>query len=130
MQLIVLLVNWSLQKLSQKLVKILLATAVLTDVNIKLTLAPTAIKNEKIMPQKIAQQILLAIVCILSGIAVGGIPETSMVSFVVIFNMAHIPLSAISILLPLDRIVDRVRTMVNIFGNTCGTLIVSKTKLD
>ena len=78
----------------------------------------------------ITQQIILAIVCILTGIAVGGIPETSMVSFVTIFNMANIPLAAISILLPLDRIVDRVRTMVNIFGNTCGTLVVSKSKID
>lgn len=74
-------------------------------------------------------QIILAIACILTGIAVGGIPETSMVSFVTIFNMAHIPLSAISILMPLDRLVDRIRTMVNIFGNTCGTLIVSKSKI-
>lgn len=73
------------------------------------------------------QQILLALACILTGIAVGGIPETSMVSFVTVFGMAGIPLSAIAILMPLDRIVDRVRTMVNIFGNTCGTLIVSKT---
>ncbi|MCC2626215.1 MAG: hypothetical protein K0R14_2088 [Burkholderiales bacterium] len=74
-------------------------------------------------------QIVLAIACILTGIAVGGIPETSMVSFVTIFNMAHIPLSAISILMPLDRFVDRVRTMVNIFSNMCGTLIVSKSKI-
>ena len=76
-----------------------------------------------------ATQIILAIACILTGIAVGGIPETSMVSFVTIFNMAHIPLSAISILMPLDRFVDRVRTMVNIFSNMCGTLIVSKSKI-
>lgn len=78
----------------------------------------------------ITHQILLAILCIVTGIAVGGIPETSMVSFVTVFNMAGIPLSAISILMPLDRIVDRVRTMVNIFGNTCGTLVVSKSKVD
>ena len=80
------------------------------------------------MHPQIMQQIFLSIACIITGIAVGGIPETSMVSFVTIFNMANIPLAAITILLPLDRIVDRVRTMVNIFGNTCGTLIVSKTK--
>lgn len=73
------------------------------------------------------QQIMLALACILTGVAVGGIPETSMVSFVTIFGMANIPLSAIAILMPLDRIVDRVRTMVNIFGNTCGTMIISKT---
>lgn len=78
----------------------------------------------------LATQLILALVCIFTGIAVGGIPETSMVSFVTIFNMAHIPLSAISILMPLDRLVDRVRTMVNIFGNTCGTLIVSKAKIN
>lgn len=74
----------------------------------------------------LTHQILLAIACILTGIAVGGIPETSMVSFVAVFNMAGIPLSAISILMPLDRVVDRVRTMVNIFVNMCGTLIVSR----
>lgn len=74
----------------------------------------------------LTHQILLAMTCILTGIAVGGIPETSMVSLVIVFNLANIPLSAISILLPLDRILDRIRTMVNIFGNTCGTLIVSK----
>lgn len=73
------------------------------------------------------QQLLLALACILTGIAVGGIPETSMVSFVTVFGMAGVPLSAIAILMPLDRIVDRIRTMVNIFGNTCGTMIVSKT---
>ena len=75
----------------------------------------------------LVEQILLAMACILTGIAVGGIPETSMVSFVTVFGMANIPLAAIAILMPLDRIVDRVRTMVTIFGNTCGTLVVSKT---
>jgi len=76
------------------------------------------------------QQVMLAVACILTGIAVGGIPETSMVSFVTVFGMANIPLSAIAILMPLDRVVDRIRTMVNIFGNTCGTMIVSKTMKD
>ena len=71
------------------------------------------------------QQLLLAFVCILGGMAEGGIPETSMVSLVVVFKLVHIPLNAISILLPLDRLIDRVRTIVNIFGNVCGVVIVS-----
>lgn len=73
----------------------------------------------------LSQQILLAIACILGGMAEGGIPETSMVSLVVVFKIVNIPLSAISILLPLDRILDRIRTMVNIFGNMCGVILVS-----
>lgn len=73
----------------------------------------------------LSQQILLAIACILGGMAEGGIPETSMVSLVVVFRIVNIPLSAITILLPLDRIIDRVRTMVNIFGNMCGVILVS-----
>ena len=72
------------------------------------------------------QQVTLAIACILGGMAEGGIPESSMVSMIVVFKIVHVPLSAISILLPLDRIIDRLRTMVNIFGNMCGVLIVSK----
>lgn len=74
----------------------------------------------------LSQQILLAIACILGGMAEGGIPETSMVSLVVVFNIVNIPLSAIAILLPLDRILDRLRTMVNIFGNMCGAILVSQ----
>jgi Na+/H+-dicarboxylate symporter len=71
------------------------------------------------------QQLMVALACILGGMAEGGIPETSMVSLVVVFKIVNVPLSAISILLPLDRIIDRVRTMVNIFGNMCGVIVVS-----
>lgn len=74
----------------------------------------------------LSQQILLAIACILGGMAEGGIPETSMVSLVVVFRIVNIPLSAITILLPLDRIIDRLRTMVNIFGNMCGVILISQ----
>ena len=74
----------------------------------------------------LSQQILLAVACILGGMAEGGIPETSMVSLVVVFRIVHIPLSAITLLLPLDRIIDRLRTVVNIFGNMCGVIIVSQ----
>ena len=71
----------------------------------------------------IEYQILVAVACILGGMAEGGIPETSLVSLVVVFRIVNIPLSAISILLPLDRIIDRFRTMINIFGNMCGAII-------
>lgn len=74
----------------------------------------------------IQHQILVAIACILGGMAEGGIPETSLVSLVVVFKIVNVPLSAISILLPLDRVIDRFRTMVNIFGNMCGAIVVSK----
>jgi Na+/H+-dicarboxylate symporter len=73
----------------------------------------------------LSQQILIALASILGGMAEGGIPETSLVSLVVVFRIVNIPLSAISILLPLDRIIDRLRTMVNVFGNVCGVIIVS-----
>lgn len=74
----------------------------------------------------IANQLLIAVACILGGMAEGGIPETSLVSLVVIFRIVNIPLSAISILLPLDRVIDRFRTMINIFGNMCGVIVVSE----
>ena len=73
----------------------------------------------------LSHQILIALVCILGGMAEGGIPETSLVSLVVVFRIVNIPLSAITLLLPLDRILDRLRTMVNIFGNVCGVILIS-----
>ena len=73
----------------------------------------------------LSRQILVALASILGGMAEGGIPETSLVSLVVVFKIVNVPLNAISILLPLDRVLDRLRTMVNIFGNICGVIIVS-----
>jgi Na+/H+-dicarboxylate symporter len=73
----------------------------------------------------LSQQILVAVASILGGMAEGGIPETSLVSLVVVFKIVNIPLNAISVLLPLDRILDRFRTVVNIFGNMCGVITVS-----
>lgn len=75
----------------------------------------------------LGHQIALAATCILGGMAAGGVPEASLVSLVIVFKVVNVPLSAISILLPLDRIIDRIRTMVNIFGNMCGVLVVSYT---
>ncbi|MFS8563383.1 MAG: dicarboxylate/amino acid:cation symporter [Rhabdochlamydiaceae bacterium] len=74
----------------------------------------------------LSQQILLAIACILGSMAGGGIPETSMVTLALVFKIVNIPLSAISVLLPFDRIVDRARTVLNIFGNMCGVIVVSQ----
>jgi len=74
----------------------------------------------------LSRQILIAIASILGGMAEGGIPETSLVSLVVVFKIVNIPLNAISVLLPLDRIIDRLRTVVNIFGNMCGVITVSQ----
>jgi Na+/H+-dicarboxylate symporter len=74
----------------------------------------------------LSQQVLIALASVLGGMAEGGIPETSLVSLVVVFKIVNVPLNAISILLPLDRIIDRLRTMTNIFGNMCGVIIVSQ----
>lgn len=74
----------------------------------------------------LSQQLLVALASILGGMAEGGIPETSLVSLVVVFKIVNIPLNAISILLPLDRIIDRFRTVINIFGNMCGVIVVSQ----
>lgn len=74
----------------------------------------------------LGDQVMIGLLCILCGMAEGGIPETSLISLVVVFKMMNIPLSALSILLPLDRILDRIRTMVNIFGNMCGVIVVSR----
>ncbi len=74
----------------------------------------------------LSQQILVAVASILGGMAEGGIPESSLVSLVVVFKIVNVPLNAISVLLPLDRIIDRLRTVVNIFGNLCGVVVVSQ----
>ena len=55
-----------------------------------------------------------------------GIPSAGMVTMVMVLQSVGLPAEAIAILLPIDRLLDTLRTTVNVEGDMVGSVIVQK----
>ena len=55
-----------------------------------------------------------------------GIPSAGMVTMVMVLQSVGLPVEAIAILLPIDRLLDAFRTSVNVAGDMSGSLIVQR----
>jgi len=65
----------------------------------------------------IPAQIGVFLTAILAGMGATGIPEGGLVTMVMVLRNVNVPTSAIGLLLPFDRILDRFRTMTNVWGD-------------
>jgi len=54
---------------------------------------------------------------IMAGMGATGIPEGGLITMIMVLRSVNVPSSAIGLLLPFDRILDRFRTMVNVWGD-------------
>ena len=72
------------------------------------------------------QQMVVFVTAMLAAIGAPGIPSAGMVTMVMVLQSVGLPVEAIAILLPIDRILDTIRTMVNVEGDLVGSLVVQK----
>lgn len=72
----------------------------------------------------LAAQIGIFFTAIIAGMGATGIPEGGLVTMVMILRIVNVPVSAIGLLLPFDRILDRFRTLTNVWGDlVCATVV-------
>ena len=82
------------------------------------------------MDLSIFSQIGVFLASIMAGMGATGIPEGGLVTMVMVLRTANVPVSAIALLLPFDRILDRFRTMTNVWGDlVCAVTVDHFTKL-
>lgn len=75
-----------------------------------------------------ATQFSIVLVALLTSIGVAGIPAASLVAITVILTVIGLPAEGIGMLLVTDRILDMLRTVVNIFSDSCCAVIIAKTE--
>lgn len=73
-------------------------------------------------------QFTVVILAILTSIGVAGIPAASLVAIVVILQAVGLPAEGIGLLMATDRILDMCRTTVNVFGDTCGAVVIARSE--
>ncbi|WMJ07706.1 dicarboxylate/amino acid:cation symporter [Nitrosomonas sp. sh817] len=72
----------------------------------------------------LTQQLIVFMTAMLAAIGAPGIPSAGMVTMVVVLQSVGLPVEAIAILLPVDRLLDTFRTTVNVEGDLVGSLVV------
>jgi Na+/H+-dicarboxylate symporter len=74
----------------------------------------------------VAEQIIVFFVAMLGAIGAPGMPSVGMLSVVLVLESVGLPTAAIALLLPIDRLLDTVRTAVNVEGDMVGSIVVQK----
>jgi Na+/H+-dicarboxylate symporter len=74
----------------------------------------------------IGQQIIVFFTAMIGAIGAPGIPSAGMVTMAMVLQSVGLPLEALAILLPIDRLLDTFRTAVNVEGDIVISLIVQK----
>ena len=75
-----------------------------------------------------ATQFTIVLVALLTSIGVAGIPAASLVAITVILGVIGLPLEGIGLLLVTDRILDMMRTAVNVFSDSVATVVIASTE--
>jgi len=76
------------------------------------------------MDLNLAQQLVVCFTAMIAGMGAPGIPSAGMVTMVMVLQSVGLPAEAIAILLPIDRLLDTLRTTVNVEGDMVGSLVV------
>ena len=74
----------------------------------------------------LAQQFIVFFTAMIAAMGAPGIPSAGMVTMVMVLQSVGLPAEAIAILLPIDRLLDTLRTTVNVQGDMVGSLVVQK----
>ena len=72
------------------------------------------------------------LLALLTSIGVAGIPSASLVAIIVILNAAGFSAENIAmgvgIVLVVDRVLDMIRTAVNVFGDSCAAVVIARSE--
>ncbi len=74
------------------------------------------------------QQVLVVVTALLASIGAAGIPMAGLVMITVVLTAVGLPLEGIGLILAVDRILDMIRTSVNVWSDSCGAVIIARTE--
>lgn len=71
-------------------------------------------------------QFIVVVTALVTSIGVAGIPSASLVAIAIILSAVGLPVEALGVLFVFDRILDMLRTSVNVLGDASCAVIVAK----
>ncbi|RKG40360.1 dicarboxylate/amino acid:cation symporter [Acinetobacter rongchengensis] len=74
----------------------------------------------------LGQQVIVCLTAMIASLGAPGIPSAGMVTMIMVLQSVGLPAEAIAILLPIDRLLDTVRTVVNVQGDMMISVVVDR----
>ena len=74
------------------------------------------------------QLIMVLITTILASIGTAAIPMAGFVMITIILKAVGLPLEGVGLVLAVDRLLDMMRTTVNVWGDSCGSVVIAKSE--
>lgn len=74
------------------------------------------------------QQALVVVTALLASIGAAGIPMAGLVMITVVLTAVGLPLEGIGLILAVDRILDMIRTSVNVWSDSCGAVTIARSE--
>lgn len=75
-----------------------------------------------------AQQATVVLLALLASIGAAGIPSAGLVMMLTILSALDLPVEGAALLLAVDRPLDMLRTVVNVWSDTCGAAIIARSE--
>ena len=72
------------------------------------------------------QQFEIVLMGVLAAVGTAGVPGAGLIMTTLVFTEVGIPLEAVALIAGIDRILDMIRTSVNVLGDSLTALLVSK----
>ncbi len=74
------------------------------------------------------QQFIMVLTALLASVGAAAVPMGSLVTMSIIFSAIGLPLETVALILPVDRPLDMMRTTVNVFSDTCATVVIASSE--
>lgn len=79
-------------------------------------------------PLTVVQQCFIVLLALLASIGAAGIPSAGLVMMLTILSALGLPVEGAALLLAVDRPLDMLRTVVNVWSDTCGAAVISRSE--
>ena len=73
-------------------------------------------------------QLITVIMALMASIGAAGIPSAGLIMMLTILSALNLPVEGAALLLAVDRPLDMLRTVVNVFSDTCGSAVVGRSE--
>jgi Na+/H+-dicarboxylate symporter len=76
----------------------------------------------------LGDQVKVVFMALLASVGAAGIPSAGLIMMVTILSALGLPVEGAALLLAVDRPLDMLRTVTNVFSDTCGSAVIARSE--
>lgn len=82
------------------------------------------------IPLTFGDQATIVLMGVLAAVGTAGVPGAGLIMTTIVFTQVNIPLEAVALIAGVDRILDMIRTSINVVGDVASALVVTNLEGD